>query len=492
MIFWFEKHNKISGAIVILIAIVIFYLSSLSFESTSSGGFGWKTIVYHFYAFFFLSLFLLIFLVKGKFQKRNFIFLALILSISYGISDEIHQFFVPFRSFTIFDIFVDLAGVLFAGYLYLLIILGKKTKNKHIQGKSISKKKGIIQKKSKIKKKNTSMKHEFKIYFLLVIALILAFGIYFLIISLYVNPFLENYSDLNRGSKILQFYQETEDCNQIYYWGSSSIKEDIDANLIDKINPAYCNYNLGNPASTPLRRLIELKPTISSKPSAVIFGVTYTSFSDNWLFPYDQYALISKDIEKKEIPIFYNETYKELLSMNELKLLLYKRKFIAPATKNLLEHIRSKFFKTKNPSYFKEYNQDFKSEGILLQETEENDPQFNFTLENKKDFSEYAVPPKENIEKSSFEFIIKELSKNNIKVIIVEAPMNPLLLDKIDSESKDNFEGYLKNISEKHKISILDYTSVYDSNYFYDGHHLNKKGREIFSQDLGLEIFRII
>ncbi len=45
MIFWFEKHNKISWIITILIAIFIFYISSLSFEPTPAGGFALDTII---------------------------------------------------------------------------------------------------------------------------------------------------------------------------------------------------------------------------------------------------------------------------------------------------------------------------------------------------------------------------------------------------------------------------------------------------------------
>jgi VanZ family protein len=126
MIFWFEKHNKISWIITILIAIVIFYLSSLSFEITQEKGVGFETTIYHFYAFFFLSLFLLISLIKGNKINLNVILIAMILSIVYAISDEIHQLFVPGRTFTIFDILTDSAGILLAGYLYLKIILGKK------------------------------------------------------------------------------------------------------------------------------------------------------------------------------------------------------------------------------------------------------------------------------------------------------------------------------------------------------------------------------
>jgi len=126
MIFWFEKHNKLSWITTILIAIFIFYISSLSFETIPMRGFRLKTTIYHFYAFFFLCIFLLTSLTRGKFKNKNLIFISIILAILYGISDEIHQLFVIGRVCAISDILIDSIGVLLAGYLYLLLLLGKK------------------------------------------------------------------------------------------------------------------------------------------------------------------------------------------------------------------------------------------------------------------------------------------------------------------------------------------------------------------------------
>ncbi len=131
MIFWFEKHSKLSWIITILIAVFIFFISSLSFKTAPVGGYGWRTTVYHFYVFFFLSVFLLISIIKGKTKKKNLVFLVIILAIVYGITDEIHQIFVPGRTFAIYDILINCAGILFATYLYSLILLGKRIKNKN-------------------------------------------------------------------------------------------------------------------------------------------------------------------------------------------------------------------------------------------------------------------------------------------------------------------------------------------------------------------------
>ena len=128
MIYWFEKHNKISWIVTIIIAIIIFYLSSLTFAPGPPGGFPWQSIAYHFYAFLFLEAFLLISITKGK--KKDLIFLAIITAIIYAVLDEIHQLFVPTRAFTISDILTDSAGILFATFIYSLRFLNiKKSTN---------------------------------------------------------------------------------------------------------------------------------------------------------------------------------------------------------------------------------------------------------------------------------------------------------------------------------------------------------------------------
>jgi len=38
--------------------------------------------------------------------------------MSYALSDEIHQLFVPGRAFQVFDLFIDFLGSLFGVFLY--------------------------------------------------------------------------------------------------------------------------------------------------------------------------------------------------------------------------------------------------------------------------------------------------------------------------------------------------------------------------------------
>ncbi len=123
MIKLLEKYNKLSWAFVVVMVLIIFYISSLTFPPVPPG-INIKAILYHFFAFFFLAFFLLPALVKGK--KKNLIFIAIILAVLYGISDEFHQLFVPGRVCSFSDILADSAGIFLASFLYVLKLKRKK------------------------------------------------------------------------------------------------------------------------------------------------------------------------------------------------------------------------------------------------------------------------------------------------------------------------------------------------------------------------------
>lgn len=127
MIKWFEKHSWISWIITILIAIVIFYLSSQSFEKGAPGpAFPWKAFLYHLLAFFFFAFFLTISMTKGNYKYKHLILIAVVIGMLYGISDELHQAFVPNRACTFQDFMTDSVGVMMAGVVHGLRINWRK------------------------------------------------------------------------------------------------------------------------------------------------------------------------------------------------------------------------------------------------------------------------------------------------------------------------------------------------------------------------------
>ena len=90
---------------------------------------------------------------------------------------------------------------------------------------------------------------------------------------------------------------------------------------------------------------------------------------------------------------------------------------------------------------------------------------------------------------SLFDKYLAKAYSENIKVIFVYAPMYMALTEKIK-----NMEGMYQmydSIARKYDIPILDYNfdpMSYDTIYFFDATHLNKRGAEHFSVKLAHDI----
>lgn len=120
MKFQYPQYNKISWIVTILIAIIIFVVSNTPFEG-GVGGFSIKPILYHMGIFFFFAIFILV-----SFPRKSLIPLGIVITILYSVLDELHQFFIPGRFYSILDIGWDLIGVSFAIIIYFIMLKLKK------------------------------------------------------------------------------------------------------------------------------------------------------------------------------------------------------------------------------------------------------------------------------------------------------------------------------------------------------------------------------
>jgi VanZ family protein len=103
-------------AAVVIWAAVIFHLSSLSrlppFVATWS-----LTALAHFVEYAVLTLLLIRALAAHRLARSRALWIAVVLAIAYGVSDEYHQSFVPNRRPSRLDLVVDSLGVLAASLL---------------------------------------------------------------------------------------------------------------------------------------------------------------------------------------------------------------------------------------------------------------------------------------------------------------------------------------------------------------------------------------
>jgi len=116
----FEENVWVAWLAVVLIGVGIFIISAVPEYGGGYGGGSCLAICYHFVAFFFFGFFLMVACVRGK-DKKYFV-LAILVSILYGVLDEVHQIFVPGRFCSFGDILADGVGVVFAFVVYFGII----------------------------------------------------------------------------------------------------------------------------------------------------------------------------------------------------------------------------------------------------------------------------------------------------------------------------------------------------------------------------------
>ena len=126
MINFLEKKRYIAITLTILIAIEIFYFSSLSGGIGGKGGIPFLATIYHFIIFFLFNFFVLVSIKGNQKLKISHILIAISVSIIYSISDEIHQIFVPFRDSSIRDILTNSVGIFSSILIYFYINQNKK------------------------------------------------------------------------------------------------------------------------------------------------------------------------------------------------------------------------------------------------------------------------------------------------------------------------------------------------------------------------------
>lgn len=121
----FLEKSRLSWLITIVIAIFIFYISSLSlYQVGPEIGGNTNSFVYHFFIFFWFAFFLSLSLIRGK--KINLLIIVILIAAIYAGSDEFHQLFVLNRNCSFSDFLTDLAGAFFAILIYTFSIKIRK------------------------------------------------------------------------------------------------------------------------------------------------------------------------------------------------------------------------------------------------------------------------------------------------------------------------------------------------------------------------------
>jgi VanZ family protein len=102
---------------------LIFMLSSQS-DLPAPYEFPESDKVFHVLAYVPLG-FLMVYALSRSTSSANLIFFGAFLAFLYGVTDEIHQYFVPGRDASALDVMADGAGAMIGSFIYTKLRFGK-------------------------------------------------------------------------------------------------------------------------------------------------------------------------------------------------------------------------------------------------------------------------------------------------------------------------------------------------------------------------------
>lgn len=278
------------------------------------------------------------------------------------------------------------------------------------------------------------------------------------------------------------------------------VNEGIDAYVVeDTLRGQQSNqfvYILGFNADSPLQRMCEMDNIISSKPKMVVIGISYRDLTNNTEIYTDRTSLCiqRKTIDDREPVLedfqsFYNKDQIDSITANPFEQFFTKRKFLYPSLERLWKTIFITEKSSRDDEELKQrkklYLTNFKNPWVYsINKTELEKKELVRTLSNN--FSENVSPifEDQNLQKKALLYSTRKLQNNDIKVIIINMPISPMLSEVTNDSTRQNFSNFLNTTG----LRWYNYEKVYSSEYFTDTGHLNIAGRNNFSATIALTL----
>ena len=359
----------------------------------------------------------------------------------------------------------------------------------------------------------------FQLALILLIACLITGLSYLLIIGITDNFDPENAIYPTLDDELLAYYDEIP-TDSILFLGTSQFKYGLNATQVEEEllanNDSVPVYNLARNNDIPLRRIIELNKLIERKPRMVIMSSSWYQYG-NYL-TYDsilQYVARHTDELNNDSGSMYTKQYfsqrqLDILNPNYISqfigLIAKYRENIKADTLNTFQSVPfiSGIFETKSEIRYKEYSPIPQATAEKKQRTKDSwEQQIEYItskyglakLENAYDPNDYSVedteklrtyrwvdvPPEITPNKEAFQYFIKKLEENNIPVIIIHMPLDPVLSAMTPESTRNNYFTFLNSTG----VHYLNYEARYSPDYIAgDFVHLNSNGRELFSSDM--------
>ena len=351
----------------------------------------------------------------------------------------------------------------------------------------------------------------------LLISLAIAFIVFIILSSTHhsviVKPLLKDGSIISHGRFMITFdaletIQEDEAVSVVAV-GSSITRASIDGNCMENLSQIddLEVYNLGLSGAIPYTELMQLTALINSKPDIVLLEAGVNSFWDvdnqDYMFRYNTSAYIELRMKLNSIQMSDSDfgdwtdiirdehrdfLLDDILSRNneystyssEAIEELFGRSLLdesaaeeptswlhAPQTsdESWNDYLSTPNYRTgawENNSVLRNPEEWFQENMELYSKYGEYNPQHNGTLFHLV-----------------LNHMVEELVQNDVKVVLVSAPRNPMVLDYLEPGQTDGLNSSLLDLKISDDVLIKNMLwEKWDAHEFLDRNHLNSDGRQ--------------
>jgi hypothetical protein len=219
-----------------------------------------------------------------------------------------------------------------------------------------------------------------------------------------------------------------------------------------------------------------LNAIISSKPEIVVIGTDIRNMYSSGEIDNSRLMLLSGSVVLDNTSnLLFDAKQRELLNSDPFTRDISNRIYV-------VSYLNYMTLNKVTPNSFAdyEYRNNFKNpfkdmKNISIEEKMEKINQYdpvNDTL-----FSRYYG---DSVNKRALQHMVQELQNNNITVIIINMPTDPISTKRISDTTLDNYNTYVTTLG----VPYYDYLNRFPSGYFFDTSHMNVQGRTTFSQDM--------
>lgn len=324
-------------------------------------------------------------------------------------------------------------------------------------------------------------------------------------------------NELGRYSFTFDAYEYIEDDSDyaVIAIGSSKMREIFDGELFGQYsNSTWDFYNVAYAGEHPYVRMIEIEAIIATQPEMVVleFGPNTLSFLPN---PVSE-ATAGRMSQLMSLNTHWLEqSWEEMLTEGDAKTLPITRfeqvQYIANYTPEAIETTINYHFEIEEPPYSCD-RETGNVRCVPSADSEEFDQyvqypiQFRNSLERIKagkssiTIEEFYGPrldkyisrsyhnPEGVVNKNqlAYEFMIESLLDNQIEVVLVGLPYNPVLIDRLSDGQWDYYNQTRERYLQDENITVIDYvwTDFWVEEDFNDFTHASRLGEIKFAENL--------